>query len=143
MKKNSFLMLMFLWTCIIFSLSLQPADDSSKTSMGVVQWLLTHILPESVVEDEEVLSTLHLIVRKLAHFSEFCLLGVLAANGMSSFRHRYGLAGMYGSIVAIMDESIQLFVDGRAGRALDVLIDNCGACFGVLIVWMVSRGRRR
>ena len=62
---------------------------------------------------------------------------------MSSFGHRYGMAGMYCFIVAVMDESIQLFVDGRAGRALDVLIDSCGACFGVLIVWMVSRVRRR
>lgn len=41
-----------------------------------------------------------------------------------------------------MDETLQLFVDGRAGRILDVMIDGAGAGCGVLAVivgvWMVG-----
>jgi VanZ family protein len=49
------------------------------------------------------------------------------------------------TVVAVpsVDETIQLFVDGRSGQVTDVLIDCAGACTGVLLTWLASRVRRR
>ena len=44
-----------------------------------------------------------------------------------------GLAFIY----ACSDEIHQLFVGGRSGEFRDVLIDSCGAGFGIFVVWNI------
>ena len=61
------------------------------------------------------------VIRKLAHFTEFAVLGVLA--GLLFGRRRRNLltgllfSAMTGIATALCDETIQLFVPGRTGRA--------------------------
>ena len=45
-----------------------------------------------------------------------------------------GLAFLY----ACSDEIHQLFVNGRSGEFTDVLLDTCGAGFGILVVITMS-----
>jgi len=35
--------------------------------------------------------------------------------------------------VGAMDETLQLFVDGRAGQIKDVMIDSCGSLVGIVV----------
>ena len=73
-------------------------------------------------------------VRKLAHFSEYTVLG--AETGI----HQH-LAGskpdlsvsVFGPAAAAIDETIQRFSKGRSGELRDVLIDSAGYFFGLLL----------
>ena len=37
-------------------------------------------------------------------------------------------------MIAAMDETLQLFVDGRSGQFSDVLIDSMGALMGIVLL---------
>ncbi len=85
-------------------------------------------------------------VRKLAHFSEYTVLG--AETGI----HQH-LAGskpdlsvsVFGPAAAAIDETIQRFSKGRSGELRDVLIDSAGYFFGLLLAAMALRftGRKK
>jgi VanZ family protein len=76
----------------------------------------------------------HNLLRKLAHFSEYALLGAHLAF-LPMFLPCYAKSGylfvpVSGVAVALLDEGIQLFVPGRAGLLTDVLIDFSGCFLG-------------
>lgn len=72
-----------------------------------------------------------LVLRKLAHVSEYALLGLLLARATRRPAVAVALAAAY----AVTDEIHQTFVEGRHGAPLDVAIDTAGALVGVL-VWL-------
>ncbi|MBD5092670.1 MAG: VanZ family protein [Subdoligranulum sp.] len=123
-KRLILLFALLLWILFIFSRSLQPAAASTQESDGVRQLL-------SLLVRHDLSST---FVRKLAHFVEFGVLGVLAACLFAGQAKRSLTALFYsaalGMTVALCDETIQLFVAGRDGRVLDVWLDFAGACTG-------------
>jgi VanZ family protein len=79
-----------------------------------------------------------LVIRKLAHFGEFLILGVLWVLTLTSYSFRLQKAMQLtisiGLLTALSDEFIQTFVPGRAGTLLDVLIDLVGVLVGVFII---------
>ncbi|HEY1318422.1 MAG TPA: VanZ family protein [Gaiella sp.] len=77
------------------------------------------------------LGTWDLVLRKLAHVSEYALLGLLLARAV----RRPALAVVLAACYAVTDEIHQTFVEGRHGAPLDVAIDTAGALVGVL-VWL-------
>lgn len=141
MKKRKWLFLgCILWACVIFSFSLQPADMSNDTSMGFISKVLGFIMPGLMEYMEnmpqEQLDMLHHIVRKGAHFTEYFVLGILSGASAVVWnewigKKKYVIAMLYCVVVASIDETIQLFVDGRAGRIQDVLLDSVGAAAGI------------
>lgn len=140
MNKNRFLIclcVMFLWIIFIFCRSLQPADVSTVESRWVLD-LLQRLIPFEL--------SLH-AVRKLAHFTEFAVLGVMAGTLFGGrCRHLWiGLlfAVMTGVVTALSDETIQLFVAGRSGQIPDVWIDVAGASTGAAIALTVRAVRSR
>lgn len=118
------LVLIVVWIAFIFNRSLQPASVSAAESGRVLTFLM-RFMPFGVTEH---------LVRKLAHFSEFAVLGVLAGSLALGQSRRlwtgFLAATMLGLAVALCDEGIQLFVDGRSGRLSDVMIDAAGAAAG-------------
>ena len=98
----------------------------------------------------------HRFVRKAAHFGEFAVLGILLCFGIYFFaRGKYQrrelvcfFAVPIATAVALCDEFIQLFVDGRGGSWLDVLIDASGASaaalvfFGITMLIKLYKGKR-
>ena len=42
-----------------------------------------------------------------------------------------------GLLVAVADETLQLFVDGRGSSVRDVVIDFCGVLGGSVILWIL------
>jgi VanZ family protein len=130
-----FLVASILWALFIFSNSLQTGESSGEMSGSVteaINKLLGAISPS--------LEVTHRFVRKAAHFCEFGVLSTLVSFTLYFFFAKSDkrelwclLAIPISALVAACDETIQLFVDGRGGSVVDVLIDTSGACAAALI----------
>ena len=81
------------------------------------------------------LGTWDLVLRKLAHMTEYAVLALLLLRATGSYAWAFAAAVAY----ACTDEFHQTFVRGRHGTPVDVGIDAVGALVG-LLVW---RRRRR
>lgn len=134
-KKIIFAIITLLWVAVIFSFSLQPGDVSGDLSGSLIRKILAFFVP-GFLDNPEQLEMLHFIFRKCAHFTEFMILGVLSRITLQYMNLRYkGVFGLgFCVAVAALDETIQLFVSGRAGRVQDVLIDSAGAVVGIFVV---------
>lgn len=121
-----------LWIAVIFGRSLQSAPASSAES-GAVLELIQRLAPR--VSDHTV--------RKLAHFSEFFVLGSLLWATARLWRRPQWQALLPASAVAALDESIQRFVPGRSGEVRDALLDLLGAVCAVLLCSLVLRRRSK
>lgn len=120
------LALLFIW----IQSSLPPHISSAESGfvMRLVQPLLELIVGKGNV-------TQHL-VRKLAHFTEFAVLGFISVFFYYS-EDRKWYKKLFISIItclliAVIDETIQIFTN-RGPAILDVWIDTSGATFGALI----------
>lgn len=114
--------------CFIWGNSMMTAKESGSLSKGVLAWV-KEIFPIFAGSGG------HKLLRKVAHFSEFFLLGVLcAAQRVKSEKLlTFGLIA-FGLISACIDETIQIFVLGRSSSLLDVWLDIAGYATGVAIV---------
>ena len=136
-KRFIFITITLIWTALIFSFSLQSGEVSGDLSGSVLEALLGFFMP-GVLESPEKLELFHLILRKCAHFTEFMILGVLSSIALKYMQIGYkSIIGLgYCVLIASLDETLQLFVSGRAGRVQDVLIDSAGALAGIVIVFI-------
>lgn len=89
----------------------------------------------------------HGLLRKLAHFTEFCCLG-MCLSWLVRMRRRktaehlvWPLAG--GIVIACIDEFIQCFVPNRGPGILDALIDTLGVMLGIAILCLIAAVRKR
>ena len=124
---------------LIFCFSAQEGEDSAKLSAGLTQWLLSKLMPGfmdmSDTEKLEFLNRFGFWVRKIAHFTEYALLGVAMTAHLHYVISRrivpaaWGIATLY----AMTDELHQMFVGGRGPSVRDVCIDSAGALTGALI----------
>lgn len=136
MKKSKFrfwLLLSLLWLAVIFFHACMPANTSNAESRGmlaVVQLLLPWMT--------------HDTLRTLAHFAEYLLLGSLFTQTCLQVRPFSLLKPLaLCQFVALCDESVQLFVPGRAGELRDLWVDFGGALLGCLIFWLLSKLHKR
>jgi VanZ family protein len=77
-----------------------------------------------------------LVLRKLAHMTEYAVLALLLIRATGSYAWALGLTVAY----AASDEVHQLFVRGRHGSPLDVGIDAVGALVGIAL-WRSKMNR--
>lgn len=134
MSKKHFLISLgavLLWIIFIFCRSLQPADAATLESKWVLA-LLQRFVPFTLTQH---------FVRKLAHFTEFAVLGMLAGilfgGRCRSLWSGLLFAVMTGIVTALCDETIQLFVAGRSGQITDVWLDVSGAFTGTVLTLAV------
>lgn len=122
-----------IWALIVFSNSLRIGIDSKAQSLGLLA-MLTRWLPLLKSFDRAVL---HALLRKLAHWTEYTILGVLLARAFACKKDcklaLFVAPLVTGFILASIDEAIQLFTPGRSGKFTDVLIDTVGIVCGILI----------
>ena len=133
------------WMAAIFMFSAQPADESQKLSDGVSYRLVSVI--DSVAhknwsdeKKEDLAQMIDYPVRKAAHMSEYAFLTLLSFGAVFTKKGklRYVIPISITFVYACTDEFHQLFVDGRAGRFTDVLIDTSGGLIMLLIVFTIS-----
>ena len=90
---------------------------------------------------------LNRIVRKLAHLTEFTILGGVLYVVLRRYIE-YGTVVKtigVGIVIACLDEFIQLFSLGRSSQVFDVLIDTIGIIIGILVVklaYYISHDKR-
>lgn len=130
------------WMIFIFYMSNQPSDVSNGQSdfvLRLVESLGVNISANYV----DIAIT---IIRKGAHFTEYLILNLLYFN-MLRFYISNKKALIYSIILSFLyastDEFHQTFVEGRAGRLTDVLIDASGAATGSIIVFIIIKIKER
>lgn len=117
----------------IWGNSLTSGEDSGAMSGTILAWINAFLhLSESGAE------TLHHLIRKMAHFTEFACLGLLLAwlFGMMGEEkgHLFCMPLLCGMAAACVDETIQVFVPDRGPSPIDIWIDTFGAATGIAIV---------
>ena len=138
MKKRriALLIAIVLTLAFIWGNSLLNREQSSDESAWVLQ-LVSPVL-ELFVGKGRV--TEHL-VRKLAHFAEFALLGFELLFWFSGVREKRKemllLAMAHGLFAALTDETIQLF-SARGSQVQDVWLDFAGATTGALAALLIT-----
>ena len=121
----------------IFSNSLLPVALSKEKSLGVMKFVkpvLGLFVGEEAVTDH--------LVRKLAHFTEFLILGIVLTL-LCALRHRTQFQNVvnclsFGLAAAVSDESLQMLTD-RGPMVSDVLLDFSGAFSGVMITFIIYK----
>lgn len=128
---------MLLWMFLIFLMSSFDATESANQSNFIVN-IITNIFK---IENIEVLS---FIIRKLAHFTEYLILGFLTINMLdkNDISKKYLLSILICIIYATSDEIHQLFVPGRACQIKDILIDSIGSITGIYLYKLISKRKK-
>ena len=143
MKKLRAIEILIIITVIfIWGQSVLPGSVSAVES----GWVMELVRPVLGVIIGEANVTVYLI-RKLAHFTEFFALGaelavyfgVCRKAGHNTVAVRMLRALGCGLAVAAVDETIQLFAEGRGASIVDVCIDFSGVAAAVIVVWIFRR----
>lgn len=117
--------------------SSMTADESgaeSAATMGFLQSIINFLGIKFELTDH--------IVRKIAHFTEYTAIGIMLMNTAYSFNKSRPylfcphilFAGLF---TAVIDETIQLNVPGRAGLITDVLLDFLGILTGIIVMFVI------
>ena len=148
MKQNIlriiFILLLLATFATIFRFSSQIGETSDEVSKGLLSKLID-IFPYtkdlSDVTKEKLIEHGNPIIRKLAHFSIYALVGVWSMSFMSTFKTRLYKKWIVSMIVgvgyAIFDEYHQSFVAERGPSIADVGIDSLGVLSGILVVLII------
>ena len=120
---------------IIWGQSLLPANLSQMESDRVLELVRPVVeVPQRVLADLGREYELVFLVRKLAHFTEYAVLGVLMfvlflrPDGGGRYFLPMGLC----LASAAIDEGLQVFAVDRGPALRDVILDFSGACTGIL-----------
>ena len=127
-----------------FGFSSQEGTESSGLSRGVTLFVLNVFgeYDEPLDEEqEELVSKAEHVIREIAHFSIYTLLGILLMGLANTYefsnKKRVILSIVIGILYASLDEFHQSFVPGRAALLTDVLIDTMGTITGIVIVFLL------
>lgn len=129
----------------IWLFSAQSAAESSNLSGSLAQFLMKMPFGDNLALVED----LDHILRKMAHFTIYMLLGISLAGTMIDLRKGRLILTVVlsGVVVAMLDEWHQSFVPGRGPGWGDVLLDTAGvlagACLVVGLRWLVGRKYRK
>lgn len=139
MKKIISFIVLILWMIVIFSFSSADANKSTSTSDKVITTMIeikdkitNNETPNN--EKEIIVKNSSFYIRKLAHITEYLILGFLMFNllkqySVTNIYYAIGLSILY----SYTDEFHQLFISGRSGSIRDVLIDSIGILIGTYL----------
>ena len=155
-EKNSILLSLLLVIAVmvmIYCFSAQTGTESGAMSGKITTWVLNLAIPDfadfSPEKQEAVRYTVGFVVRKLAHFSEYALLGFSLMLHIAQIQKKIVVrlpwlwAWAIGTIYAASDEFHQGFVAGRGPSVRDVMIDSAGVIAGtMLLLWILLRKKK-
>ena len=136
----------------VFGNSILSREESAQVSSSVMMRLEGWLRPvvSLFVEGEVSDNLLHLVVRKLAHFTEFAVLASLLVILLCLVRgtwRTHALVDVFFAALgcAVLDELLQSFT-GRGSAVRDVVLDFCGATVGIVCtvaLWEIIAALRR
>ena len=121
-------LLVILWMGVIFCFSNQVSDDSTKLSDNFIKNTICKINNSNC---DITIEKSFKPVRKCAHFFVYFILGILVMNCFNIDKKYIVYSLLICLLYSISDEVHQLFVHGRSGEVLDVLIDSVGSFMGI------------
>ena len=142
----AFAILVFVVLIIIFNFSNQNGEKSEGLSQEISRQIAGILrLDEGLTDDElqVLIGKIDHIIRKLAHFCIYTLLGIVLMLFLSTTnltnKKRILIAIVFGLLYAASDEIHQVFISDRIARVSDVLIDTLGVMFGIFIVSFIKK----
>ena len=145
-KRIVFGLLALSMMVVIFLFSSQTGEESGELSNGITE-VIVEVVSKTfdldIKENPESMETFHLVIRKIAHFTVYFVLGLFISLFLCSFEGRLivqsGISLGIAAVYAISDEIHQSFVGGRAMAVWDMIIDTSGALLAVLIVFLILK----
>lgn len=144
--KTFKLILVILCMVCIFLFSNESAKESDNTSNNFITHTIIRVVKikktNMTKEDEnKIIIKTTPIVRKLAHFTIYLILGLLITNYIDVYKidKKLLISLILCFLYAISDEIHQLFVPGRSGEIRDVLIDAFGSFVGICSYFGVKK----
>lgn len=131
-NKKLNLILVIIWMIIIFIMSSFNSTESSNQSNFIVD-IIANIFHITNI------NTLSIIIRKLAHYTEYLILGILVINLNNNKSKSIYLSIIICLLYAISDEFHQSFVPGRSCQILDIAIDFLGSLTGIFIYKLINK----
>ena len=126
---------------IIFRFSSQNGTQSKGISTKVTEAILEKSSKYNQLDNKEkkkVFNRANAVIRKIAHFSIYTLVGLLLMGIMTRTKlkdkRRILITVVIGIIYATLDEFHQSFSPGRTPKITDVYIDTLGVILGILLV---------
>ena len=144
MKRWILYIVLCLIVFFIWDNSLQNGGNSDGFSLIFAEWL-TPVAHKLGFHGN--IWALNRIIRKLAHLTEFTILGGVLYVVLRRYIE-YGTVVKtigVGIVIASLDEFIQLFSLGRSSQLSDVLIDTVGIIIGISVVkltYYISHDKR-
>jgi len=136
---------------LIFGFSGQSGEQSGSLSYKVAEILVDgadalHLIDIKYIGKEHAIEQMQTPVRKIAHMTEYALFALsvyiaLAIDGLTWRWTKYA-ALLIVIAYACTDELHQLFISGRNGSFVDVLIDAAGGFIAILICMACDKRRK-
>ena len=110
------------------------AGNTSRIIGPLILWLFPSTSPET-------LALINVCTRKLAHLTEYAILGFLAARAFRTSPHPaikrrwFWICVALVVVYALLDEYHQSFVPSRTSSIVDSMIDTAGGLAALIIVW--------
>lgn len=128
----------------VFLFSSQSGGDSNHLSQGILEHILSFF---HISADPLKLDQYNLVLRKIAHFSLYFLLGTGAMGFLLTTplkkKYCFVLSLLFCVLFAATDEYHQFLLGTRNGNALDVLLDSMGAMVGVGVIGVFGKSKLR
>ena len=158
-KLTILLAMAICWMTMIFQLSSMTAQDSGRKGRELLSNFIEDALdftndlgytdinprPEQI---NQVTDLLHLPVRKFVHATVYLVLAMFVISIVANImNHNHYFGALFITLAicvgfAILDEFHQTFVPGRAGAAIDVMVDMIGVAAGMIIVFLICIMRK-
>ncbi len=142
-KRAILIILLILTFFQIFRFSNQNGEKSSGISRKITTAVTKNVKKIQELDknkQEEVLEKIEKVIRKLAHFSIYMVVGILMMLLMNTYKikqfDKISISLITGIVYASSDEIHQLFIPGRSAMITDVLIDTLGVSVGILLMFL-------
>ena len=143
-KRIIFIILLLIAFWAIFNFSEQNGDISGSLSLKVttkIVNLFAKFKNLNIEQKVHYIQRLHPIIRKLAHFSIYMVVGFSMMGFMCTFDIKnivkVVISFFIGVAYAISDETHQYFIPGRTASPIDVGIDSLGVITGIFILVVI------
>ncbi|MEG0021942.1 MAG: VanZ family protein [Bacilli bacterium] len=127
---------------IIFLFSNQKGTNSTSLTNSFIRTTIISLSPVKINEEkiDKIIKNIFVPIRKIAHFTIYFLLGISIINLISDYtiKNLILISILLSVSYALTDEIHQLFVVGRGGSLIDVLIDTLGASTGIFIYYKIK-----
>ena len=129
------ILLVLAWMLVIYTFSNMPSSESNSKSKIIIS---------KIIKDDNLVEKLNKPFRKCTHASVYFVLSIIIMCATIQIKDKKLLVFNFTAILicflfACTDEFHQLFVDGRTGQFIDVIIDTCGAILGCSIFDLIYR----